>query len=325
MINVDYVKDNDLVGVTACSCGILDKLEKYEKGLIQFKDNKLDIIETNNVRTTGIVSSDALTRWNELKELYLNKDVKLIQVAAGGDYLIEMLDYVDFDIIKNNPKWLAGSSDPTSLLFIITTYLGIPTIYTSCNVSGFSTKDKYLDNYFNIIKGNQVIQKMPLKYESHEIKGQEIYNLDTDNNWININSEEIEEEGIAIGGCIESLKDIIGTKFDHVKDFINEQSDGIIWYFDLFSMGSDDLSRTLRQFNNAGWFDNTKAILISKTKYPPEFMLTTYEEAIKRTGINIPIIYQFDIGHVKPSFTIINGKKVKVSSKNTKKELEIII
>ena len=43
--------------------------------------------------------------------------------------------------------------------------------------------------------------------------------------------------GRLIGGCIDVLKDIIGTKYDGTLDFIEKyKDDGIIWYFDNFAL-----------------------------------------------------------------------------------------
>ena len=53
--------------------------------------------------------------------LVKNKDVSCIFSVAGGDYLMEMLEYVDFESIKNNPKWFQGFSDNTTLIYPIVT------------------------------------------------------------------------------------------------------------------------------------------------------------------------------------------------------------
>ena len=140
MLFPDYLNNGDTLGVTALSCGVLKKIDKYEQTIEHFKNAGFNVIETGNVRTDGVVSSDRYTRKKELEELYLNPKVKLITVASGGDFLYDVLTLVDYDLIKNNVKWIAGSSDPSSLLFIITTNLDIATIYSPCNMSGFDMK-----------------------------------------------------------------------------------------------------------------------------------------------------------------------------------------
>lgn len=322
MIIPNYLKDGDIIGVTACSCGVLDKLDKYEESISNIKENGFEIIETNNVRTTGIVSSDSVTRAKELESLYLNNDVKLVSIASGGDFLLDMLDKIDYSIIRNNIKWISGSSDPTSLLFLITTNYDIATIYSPCNMSGFDSKSlhqSYL-NYLEILKGNLVRQN---KFDFCEDKSfSDVF--DKDNEWFNINGD-VDDSGILIGGCIECLKDIIGTKYDKTKEFIEKyKNEGIIWYFDIFSMTSEDLYKTLIQFKYAGWFKYTKTILIGKVCFPNSFLEYKYEDAIKDALFDMNVIYKFDVGHVKPSFTMINGMKVRIVSNEKVGYLEYI-
>ena len=316
----EYLKNGDTIGVTACSCGVLDKIDKYEKSIGNVKQHGFSILETPNVRTSGLVSSDAKTRVEELNSLITNKDIKMINIAAGGDFLCEILPLVDYDLIKNNPKWYGGSSDPTSLIYSITTKLDMPTIYTPCNMSGYSSDNlhqSYLD-YFEIIKGNLVTQYKSDKYESKD----DIFDLD--NEW-NSYGKDIDQTGILLGGCIESLKDLIGTKNDNTLEFIEKyKNEGIIWYFDVFSLSVEDLYRTLLQFKNAGWFKYTKLILIGKVLFPNTFTDLTYEDVIKKALDEYDVIYKFDIGHVKPSMTMINGFKARVKYKDNKGSLEYI-
>ncbi len=320
MIIPEFLKENDTVGITACSAGVLDKIDKYEKSLNNFKGKGFNVIETPNVRTSGLVSSDPETRVKELNSLIVNKDVKMINMAAGGDFLCEILPLLDYDLIKNNLKWYGGSSDPTSLIYSITTKLDIPTIYTPCNMSGYSSDNlhqSYLD-YFEIIKGNLVKQYKSPTYESAD----DVFDLTND--WESF-GESIDTSGVLLGGCIDVLKDLIGTKFDNTKEFIEKyKDDGIIWYFDVFSMSAEDLYRTLLQFKNAGWFQYTKLIVIGKVRFPNSFNNFSYDEVIKKALDEYQVIYKFDVGHTKPSMTMINGFKARIKYNEEEGSLEYL-
>ena len=146
-------------------------IEKYEKSISNVKKQGFNIIETPNVRTDGVVSSDKVTRARELESLFLNTNADMVAIASGGDFLYDMLTEVDFSILTNNVKWLAGSSDPTSLLYILTTNYDIATVYSPCNMSGFNEDnlhESYL-NYFKILKGNLVKMEIGLG------KGKKLY------------------------------------------------------------------------------------------------------------------------------------------------------
>jgi muramoyltetrapeptide carboxypeptidase LdcA involved in peptidoglycan recycling len=149
--------------------------------------------------------------------------------------------------------------------------------------------------------------------------------FDQPNEWLNINGN-VDEEGIVIGGCIEVLKDIIGTKFDNTLGFLEKYKDnGFIWYFDVFSMTSEGLYNTLLQFKNAGWFKYSKAVIVGKVRFPNTFTGMKYEDAVKNALPDVKTIFNFDIGHVKPSFTMINGMKARVVSNELEGSLEYCI
>ena len=322
MIFPKYLDDNGTIGITACSAGVLKKIEKYEKSISNVKKQGFHIIETPNVRTDGVVSSDKVTRARELESLFLNTNADMVAIASGGDFLYDMLTEVDFSILTNNVKWLAGSSDPTSLLYILTTNYDIATVYSPCNMSGFNEDDlheSYL-NYFKILIGNLVKQNRYPFREGESFSDEK----NTPNECININGD-VDEKGILIGGCIEVLKDIIGTKFDKTKEFLEKyKDDGFIWYFDVFSMTSEGLYNTLLQFKNAGWFKYTNAVVIGKVCFPNTFTDMKYEDAIKNSLEDVKCIFNFDIGHVKPSFTMINGMKARVVSNIEEGYLEFL-
>lgn len=324
MIIPSFLQDNDVVGITACSCGVLDKIDDYEKSLVVFNNYKLQVKETPDVRTDGIVSTSARNRALEFQNLVDDKSVKMIAIARGGDFTLDMIPMVDFSLILKNPKWVCGSSDPTSLLYIITTKYDIATIYTPCNMSGFNIwplHDAY-KNYFKIIKGDLVKQQRFSYCEEKAFSDK----LTLKNEWLNLNGNVL-EEGILLGGCIECLKDVIGTKYDATCSFLEKyKNEGFIWFFDVFAMTSESLYNTLIQFKMAGWFSYTKAILIGKVAFANSFCQVTYEEMIKKAlaDLDIKIIYKFDVGHVKPSFTMINGMKARIISNENEGSLEYI-
>lgn len=322
MILPKFLDNNGTIGVTACSAGVLKKIEKYERSISNVNKCGFKIVETSNVRTDGVVSSDKITRARELESLFTNRDIDMVAIASGGDFLYDMLTEVDFNVLKDNVKWLAGSSDPTSLLYILTTNYDIATLYSPCNMSGFDADnlhESYL-NYFEILKGNLVKQNRYPFREGESFSDE----MNTLNEWININGN-VDEEGILIGGCIEVLKDIIGTKFDKTNEFLEKYKDeGYIWYFDVFSMTSEGLYNTLLQFKNAGWFKYAKAVVIGKVCFPNTFTDMKYEDAIKNSLEDVKCIFNFDIGHVKPSFTMINGMKARVVSNENEGYLEFI-
>ena len=322
MIYPEFLKKNDTIGICAPSAGVGRKLEDFDRSLNTLKRKGYNIVETESVRLNDMRGGDAKTRAKELVSLFENDDVDFIMAAAGGDFLFEVLPYVDFKKIKKHPKWLMGASDPTGLLFPITTKYDIATIY-GCNAGSYdvSPLPKYLKDNLQIIGGDIPVQNSYRKYMKTPGFLAEKIEYDTPVKWLGT-VDSLHTEGRCIGGCIDVFKDLIGTPYDGAKNFVRRyKDDGIIWYFDNFSQCAEVFYRTLLQMKYAGWFDHTKAVLVGRVLFESSETGMTYEDAIRLARPDIPVLYQADIGHTIPSMTMINGAMLKVDYENHRSAL----
>jgi len=315
-----FLKDNSTIGITAPSCGVGYKLDDYLKSIDNLKKNNYKIIETANVRSEGDVSSSSDERAKELHELVSDNNIDYIMCATGGDFLTDMLPYVDFDLLKNNPKWIMGASDPTNLLYIQTTRNDIASLYGH-NAGSFDATKLYKSQEiaFEYIKGNIVDQE---SYELYENKDNERidgnYNLTEKVKWTS-NKEKIDVTGRIIGGCLDCLRYLPGTKYDYTNQFIEKyKADGIIFYFDIFSMSQEDFYLTLFQLKEAGWFKYLKGVICGRILFPSGFTNKDYFTGICEILGDIPIIMDADIGHVAPKLSIINGSICNIKYENNK-------
>ena len=311
-----FLNNNSVVGITAPSCGVANHIEDYERSLNNLKQNGFKIVETSNVRTTGYESSPSKQRAKEFNELVIDKSVDSIMCATGGDFLLDMLPFVDLDKIKSNPKWVMGASDPTDLLYLITTAIDIATLYGH-NAGSFdaTTLFKSQEIAIEYLKGNIIKQNGYNLFEKDRDKRKNgDYHLTEKVEWERLNGD-VNITGRIIGGCLDCLKFLPGTKFDYTKKFINKyKNDGIIWYFDIFSMSVEDVYLTLFQLKEAGWFNYIKGVIVGRVAYPNSFNSLTYQDVLKKIFKDIPIIFNSDIGHVAPKMTIINGSIAHIES-----------
>ena len=331
MIYPQFLKQNDTIGITAPSDGIIEEIDifRLNNAIENFKKRGYKIKETEDVRKSEKgKSAPSKVQARELESLFNNVDVKSIICAGGGDFLLEMLSEVNFDVIKNNPKWLQGYSDPTGLLYTITTNLDIATIYAN-NVKAFGMEKwhKSLEDNIKILEGNVITQHSFEQYESSRVEkliGNEGYNLDAEVKWENINNEEIKAKGRIIGGSLDVLSELFGTRFDKTKKFIEKyKEDGILWYFENCEMTSESVIRTLWKFKDNGWFEHTKGIIFGRSATERSYYDISFKEAVIRVlgELNIPIIFIADFGHVSPRMTIINGAICNVVSRDGKGEI----
>lgn len=336
MIYPKFIKKGDILGVTAPSMGVIDplKVNCLNNAIKKFEELGFNILETNNVRTMiNGVSSEASIRAQELKALYENDKVTAIICVSGGEFLLEMLPYFDFSSVTKNIKWLQGYSDPTGLLFIITTNYDIATIYgNNFKAFGMNNWHKSLNDNLNVLTGKNLEEYSYDLYEKNsisEVTGLEEYNLDTEVYWHNLGDEsELQMQGRMIGGCIDLITELFGTKYDKTKEFIKKyKNDGIIWYFDNSELSCEDLVRTLWKFKDNGWFNYCNGIIFGRSACEVSNINMSFEDAIKRVIdiSKIPVIIDADFGHVPPRMSIINGAYATVISKEGKGKIEFLL
>ncbi|MDQ9752315.1 LD-carboxypeptidase, partial [Acinetobacter baumannii] len=64
--------------------------------------------------------------------MFADKEVDMIWCAKGGENSNTTFEFLDFELIKNNPKIICGFSDITSITNIITERTGLVT-FSSTN------------------------------------------------------------------------------------------------------------------------------------------------------------------------------------------------
>ncbi len=329
MIYPQFLKKGDTIGVTACSDGCTDATDavRMDNAAKQLKELGYEVIETKNARTSEKArSSDAKTRVNQLKELLEDNRVSTIIMASGGDYLLETLPLIDYDWFLKNPKWLQGYSDPTGLLYTVTVNCDMATVY-GCNFGDFGMAEWHPSLYDNIklLEGYEVKQNsfdLCVNGFHKRVTGLEGYVLENEVLWKNLHEEEtITMEGRMLGGCLDVLLSLVGTKYDKTKEFIDKyKEDGIIWYLESFALGSEALFMGLWNLREAGWFEHVKGFIFGRPCFFESHNGSTYEETVADVldELKVPIILDADFGHKPPRMAIINGAKAKIESTNGK-------
>lgn len=312
------VSKNDTIGITAISSTPNEiKVKVAEENL---KKLGFKICETKNVRTQEkLVSSSGKERAEQVINLWKDKNISHIIAARGGEFAMEMIPYMHehkYELMSISPKWMQGYSDTSLINFYLTTNYNIATVHAQ-NLGDYAMRNmhKSLVDTLNMVKlseNDEYKQESYDKYAGIEDTDDigASYKLIHQNRYKSLGGEEcIHFEGRLIGGCIDVIKTIIGTPYDNVNRFCEQFSEGMIWYLENCEMAVTDLYRALWQMREAGWFKNVKGFLLGRTMSSSDFADYTYIDAIQDSlgALNIPVIYDVDIGHVPPQITCING------------------
>lgn len=300
------------IGIVAPSLGIYDTegLEKTKSGIKRFESLGFEVIVGNIMNNNKVTSSDKISRANDFMKIYKQSDI--IISISGGELMVEILDYLDFDYIKNNPKIFMGYSDNTNLTFLLTTMLNMNTVY-GYNFKTFGKKwDRSILNFYELLfKGKNIFKGFEMVKEEETENYLDEFKFIEPNKWKSINSNKM--EGILLGGCLEVILNLIGTKYDYVKDYVLNKD--IIWYFDIYDLNIFELKRALIQMNMAGYFKTTKGICISRFFTSNDLFNVTLKEILEEFSNenNIPIFYDVDLGHMPPVLPFVNGLNAKIS------------
>ncbi len=330
MIFPKWIQKGDKIGVTACSGGKTAPVDwiRLDHAAKQFETRGYDVLETFDVRTEEKGrSAPAKVRAEQLHSLVKNPEVTWVIQACGGDYLSEMLSYADFEAIKANPKWYQGYSDPTGLLFSITTNCDMATVYAG-NYGDFGMKNWHtcLEENVALLEGKSVIQKSFPMYKNgfaERITGYEDYQEDTPVRW-EYEGESVELSGRLLGGCLDVLLDLVGTRFDKTAEFCERyKDDGVLWYLESFALSSERLTCGLWHLKEAGWFRHAKGFVFGRPTFFSSDYEISYKEAVEAVlgDLGLPIVYEADIGHKAPRMTMINGAKAIITVANGKGEV----
>ncbi len=290
----------------------------------------------------------------ELMDYYCSEQNDCLISCGGGELMCEVLSHMDFAKIKAaEPKWYMGYSDNTNFTYLLATLCDTASVYGPCGANfGMEPWHESLEDAMGILTGKgcrkeelnrsaQEQEGLPHwctevrtygTWEKESLKTEATplvpYNL-TEKTVIRsfLGSREITGKGIPVtfqgrllGGCMDILVNLLGTRFDRTTEFIEKyKEDGIIWFLEACDLNVFSIRRAMWQMEEAGWFRYVKGFLIGRPYcFGEEMMgLDQYQAVLKVAGEkNVPVIMDVDIGHLAPRMPIVVGSMGEVTLQN---------
>lgn len=331
MKEIQFIAKQEKISLVAPSFGCAT--EPYKTRLkVAIKNLKKDgfiIEEGPNIFLANhkVRSNTAELCGKEFNDAYFNSDSKLIISVGGGEIMCEILPFIDFEKIKNYPaKLFMGFSDNTNLTYTLTTICDIYTIYGPC--AGYFAFKPYKTSTldaFKLIQGKQnVIKGYPTWRYGFDQSDDPLYRFPHNRKKVlkYNKKKEIDVNGRLLGGCLDCLITICGTKYDKTKDYIEKyKDDGIIWFIEACDLNVISIQRALFQLKQSGWFKYAKLFIFGRPLcFGNKMFDVSVYDAIKEelNELNVPIIMDADLGHFDPSMPMVTGAyaNVKVDKKN---------
>ncbi|HET9240332.1 MAG TPA: S66 peptidase family protein [Oligoflexus sp.] len=324
------LKSGSTIAVTAPSSGVSSGCHKrLDIAIAHLRSQGFQLIEGDCLRSDyKHVSGPKEKRIAEFMRFWNDPKVDLIFPPWGGEIAHSLLPLIDFESLKKNPTWVQGYSDTSTYMMPITLLTDIATSH-GCNLIDFvpSQIDDLTKGALNILRLSQgqsyrqnASQKWQKKWGDFQVEPDVAYNLTELTEWKVLGTDKvgpISFSGRLIGGCLDTICFLVGTRFGDVPGFIRRHhGDGVIIYLENCKQNPTSVHRHLFNMKMAGWFEGIRGIILGRSggPNPLEAEKLQYEEVLEDVlaELDLPVVYDCDIGHAVPQMTLVNGAMAKV-------------
>ena len=281
------LNNNDKIALVVCSNGKniedKDRLGKLESILVEM--GLVPIFTKYIYRDKFGRGAKAQVRAEELMFFYKNKEIKAIFDISGGDIANEVLDYLDYDVIKRNYKPFFGYSDLTTVL----------------NALGSQTNEmNFLYQILNIIESTVIRDS----FENTFMKNEQTL---LDVKWKFLQGSSI--EGEIIGGNIRCFLKLAGTKYF-------PEVENKVLFIEGLGTSIEGLVTHLAQLKQIGVFDKISGLLIGTfTKIEKEISVEELFELIQEyVPSSLAVAKTHEVGHAKDSKILKIGEMMNIKN-----------
>ncbi len=268
------------------------------------------------------LSSPIESRIQDLHEAFSDPNIKAILTVIGGFNSNQLLQYIDWDLIKQNPKIFCGFSDITALNNAIYAKSGLVS-YSGPHYSTFGQElyfDYTLEYFKKCLLSEQLFEISVSDKWSDDLwyKNQKERNLIENDGFLIIN--EGESSGTIIGANLCTLNLLQGTEF--FPGLVNS----ILFIEDDEESLSHTFDRDLQSLIHLPDFKDVKGIVIGRfqkaSKITNDILIKIIKS--KKELNNLPIIANVDFGHTDPRITFPIGGEVELMVKENNSHIKIL-
>lgn len=296
MIIPNKLNIGDTIGVVAPSDPIIgENIDEIMLAKKKVEEKGFKVEFSKNIFSNSLgYSSSAKEKADDINYMFANKDIKMIWCAKGGENSNSTFEYLDYDLIKENPKIICGYSDITSITNIITAKTGIVT-FSSTNFKTIATDET--DFSFN-----EAIKRF----------------VNCDTNLGKPQDYKVLKEGVAtgklVGGNLSLIRGLVEGKYK--IDF----NDKILFIEELgFETGPCLAYNYLYYMKQNGVFDKISGLWIGNYNHESNISLEQIVFDVIGDKYNFPIIKSNNFGHIEEKIVIPIGTNAKIDTDTEEK------
>lgn len=291
----------------------------------KLKDYKITFGKNINKSIKEYNCPSIIDRKNDIEDAFADENVEAIMFARGGFFSNQLLEEIDYEIIRNNPKTIIGFSDTTAILNAIYSQTNLKTYYgPNFSVLAMRKGNEYTYKYLNkILNKEEDFYIEPSEYWSSDkwYKDQENREFIKNDGLCVINKGNT--EGTIIGGNLNTFSLLQGTNY-------MPKAKRIILFIEEDNWAKDDylyeFDRRLRSLTQQRFFRNVEGIIIGRAQLDVKMDKKRWKTIIKtnRNLDKIPIVINADFGHTMPMATFPIGGKCILEAQDSNIKIKII-
>lgn len=283
------IKQDDYVGVISAS-GLLKEKNKdeIEKSIKLINEIGLNVKLGKYIYESNI-DNLIKNKISDFNDMIVNKKIKMIIFSKGGNNVIDILDSLDYEMIKNNPKIYVGLSDLTIVLNAIYKKTNLITfhhlIFKGILKNDFNRK-AFIDMFLNNQKEISFSQNV------------QVVNKGT-------------ASGILMGGNLISFFKILNT------EYMPNLNNSILFFEECNEVNKEEIENILIKFKQNHVFDLCNGIILGNYSIDNNYFKDIFQKYVDK-----PMIKCEDFGHSIYNVVLPIGANVIFDADN--KKIEII-
>lgn len=307
------LKKGDTVAIISPSGAVPDELKnQFNSGIKYLNNLGLKVkVGKNSLKRYYYSAGTIEERLNDIHEAFANKKVRAVIMSIGGNSANQLLDKLDFKLIRNNPKILSGISDGTTLLDPIfsktglITYHGPDLIFTFGEPISPAIKENIVKTWFEGKIGE--LKPNPNWKGLDELNKNEKYK-----GWQCIRKNKA--SGRLIGGNINCLINLDNTEFR--PDYENS-----ILFLEAYKMTMEELDMAFMHFRHTGVFDEINGLILGYF-YGSRMEDKKQDREVKDVILEVtknhsfPILEVGEIGHNVENYIMPIGCQALIDAEN---------
>ena len=274
-----------------------ENVNAIKQGILFLKNLGFNVLEGKHLYDKwGYLAGKDKDRASDVMEMFEDKEVDMILCIRGGYGSSRILPYLNYDIIKKNPKIFAGFSDITVLLNAFYEKCGLTTFHSPMGTSNLEDVVTLKSFIFTFMEG----------YKPYIIKNTDEFKTSCINAGI--------VQGNLIGGNLGLICNSLGTPYEiDTKDKI--------LFIEEVSEAPYRVDRILTQLLLSKKLQQCKGIILGQFKdcdLPHYERSLTLEEVLRDRlyNLDIPMFSGFCSGHDYPKLTLPIGARVIMDAKS---------